>query len=344
MGLGRWCAALALAGLVVPSAWAGAPPPNEPRINGGQEASDCQWPTTALLTGSGSLCSAVLIHPELVVTAAHCIDLDDPPFDVKFGELHYAPEQKVEIDYCKRSPNYSGDVGGTDIAFCKLIEPVEGIPPTPVAYGCEETIIRYGWPVTIAGFGRPDDDVDAGTKRWTETMIQTQVLEDTLEVAIGAPGNSACNGDSGGPAYVRYPNDGSWHVIGVVTGGYPGCGFSAKIYVLIHPWIPWMEVATGLDLTPCHDRDGTWNPGERCGGFAVDPLQDQVSWSDWCASARSGPSDTCGDPFQGDLYDPFPLTPPADAEGCGCRFGGDSGAGWWGLAVLAVASRRRRFA
>jgi MYXO-CTERM domain-containing protein len=335
---------MALGGVLASSAHASGPAePTSPRIFGGQEASTCQWPTTALVTASGSLCSSVLIHPELVVTAAHCIDLDDPPFDIKFGELHYSPEQKVKVDFCKRSPNYSGEVGGYDIAFCKLAEPVEEIPPTPVPYGCETSIVQYGWPVTIVGFGRPDDENQAGTKRFAETSILSPVNDDTLEVMIGENGSTACNGDSGGPAYVQYPTDGSWHAIAIVSGGVPGCGLAGRSYVLIEPWIPWMELASGLDLTPCHDRDGTWNPGPRCGRFAIDPLQDGVSWGDWCASAVSGPNETCGEPYQGELYDPFP---PGDSDpaGCECRLGRAQDGIGWGLAWLGLIglTRRRR--
>lgn len=324
-----------------PSHASGPDPEQAPRIFGGQEAKTCQWPTTALITAAGSLCSSVLIHPQLVVTAAHCIDVDDPPFDVKFGELHYSPQRKVEVDFCKRSPNYSGAVGGFDIAFCKLREPVDEIPPTPVPYGCETSVIQYGWPTTIVGFGRPDDENQAGTKRFSETSILGPVGDDSLEVLIGEAGSTACNGDSGGPAYVQYPTDGSWHAIAVVSGGVPGCGIAGRSYVLIHPWIPWMELASGLDLTPCHDRDGSWNPGPRCGRFAIDPLQDEVDWSSWCASAVSGPNATCGDAYTGDLYDPFPPTMEPGAD-CECGAGpDDSGAGGWLLGLLWLARRRR---
>lgn len=336
----RWFVLVGGAVLFAGAAARAAGPP-VPRIAGGQEAEPCQWPTTALLTAAGSLCSAVLIHARLVVTAAHCIDPDEPPFDVKFGERHYEPERKVPIERCQRSPNYDGTVGGTDIAFCTLQEAVEDIPPTPVVYGCETTIIQFGWPVTIVGYGRPDDEEQAGTKRFADTMIQSWPDEESTVVIVGAPGSSACNGDSGGPAYVQYPTDDSWHVVGIVSGGYPGCGFSAKTYVLIHPWIPWMEIASGLDLTPCHDRDGTWNPTDRCGRFAVDPRQQAVDWTDWCASALSGPSDTCGEPFAGPLYDPRPE--PEEDAGCGCRVGASPRSGIAGLAVGLLRRRRARF-
>lgn len=322
---------------------ANAADPNDaqPRINGGQDATSCQWPTTALVTSQGSLCSSVLIHPQLVVTAAHCIDPDEPPHDIKFGEVHNEPERKVEVDFCKRSPNYNGEVGGTDIAFCMLEEPVEFVPATPAVYGCERSILQHGWPVTIVGFGRPEEEEQAGRKRFAETSIQSVVTPESTTVVIGEQGIAACNGDSGGPAYVQYPTDGSWHPIAIVSGGFGPCGYGARTYVFIHPWIPWMEVATGLDLTPCHDRDGTWAPTERCGRFAIDPTQDQVSWGNWCASALSGPSDTCGEPFQGELYDPFPPA-TVDEDGCGCSLGDEGQGGGVLLLSLGLLVRRKR--
>jgi hypothetical protein len=324
------------------SAFANAPEEPQPRINGGADAAPCQWPTTVLLTSNGSLCSGVLIHPELVVSAAHCVDPDSPPHDVKFGELSHEPQRKVQIDYCQRSPNYDGIVGGTDIAFCRLVEPVEFVPATPVVYGCETVIIDLGNKAMIAGYGKPEEGEPAGTKRFTETLIVQQYSE--TAVMIGQNGDAACSGDSGSPAYIQYP-DGSWHVIGVLSGGWGDCGNYARVYVRIHPWIPWMETATGLDLTPCHDRDGTWNPTDRCGRFAIDPMQDQVTWDDWCGSAVTGPSETCAEGFKGELYDPYEdtaLDEPLDEDGCGCRSRERRAGGSWAWACLLVLVWRQR--
>jgi MYXO-CTERM domain-containing protein len=60
--------------------------------------------------------------------------------------------------------------------------------------------------------------------------------------------------------------------------------------------VPWVEEASGVDITPCHDVDGTWNPTPQCEGFALDPLQ-SGSWDEGCAGPLEGPSESCGPPY-----------------------------------------------
>ena len=44
-------------------------------IYGGQLAQTCQWPSTVAIHGVDGLCTASLVHPEILVTAAHCLEL-----------------------------------------------------------------------------------------------------------------------------------------------------------------------------------------------------------------------------------------------------------------------------
>ena len=44
----------------------------EPEIYGGIEAGTCAWPQTVAVTGGQGLCTGTLIHPSVVMYAAHC--------------------------------------------------------------------------------------------------------------------------------------------------------------------------------------------------------------------------------------------------------------------------------
>jgi hypothetical protein len=70
-------------------------------------------------------------------------------------------------------------------------------------------------------------------------------------------------------------------------------------------WVPWIEEDSGLDVTPCHDVDGTWNPTGACQRFETDPM-DGGSWQEWCAGELSASSETCGPAFDAEPDD----TPP----------------------------------
>jgi uncharacterized protein (TIGR03382 family) len=137
------------------------------------------------------------------------------------------------------------------------------------------------------------------------STIQSPVDASSTHVYVGEVGNAPCSGDSGGPAYVQYP-DGSWHAFGIVSGG-PPFGQGADLYALMHPRVPWIEENAGLDITPCFDQDGTWNPTPLCNEFATDPYDSSVDWADWCAGSMGEPSATCGDPYNA-IDDDIPPT------------------------------------
>ena len=272
-----------------------------PHIYGGTETEGCQFPTALMLNG----CSATLVSPHVIITAAHCMGDTDAPPDFRMGNVVNAPTQLIPVDYCRRNPlydpNFNNGVNGQDIAYCVLETPLYDIPFTPIIYGCETDIISTGREAWIVGIGNNDfngsDDVGFGIKRYRSTRV-AGMPGDTLYdgIYVGAVLEAACGGDSGGPAYIQFP-DGTWHVFGVVSGGPPPCGGGADLYAVMSEWVPWIEEDSGLDITPCHDVDGTWNPTGWCQGFELDPLAADREWSEYCLGEVSPPSATCGPAF-----------------------------------------------
>ena len=273
----------------------------QPHIYDGTETDGCQFPTTLMLNG----CTATLVSPHVIITAGHCMGDTDGPPDFRMGNIVSSPTQLLATEYCRRNPEYdpgfNNGVNGQDITYCVLETPVYDVPFTPIIMGCETDIISPGREAWIVGVGNNDfdgeDDVGFGLKRYRQTTVAGQPGPTLADgVYVGGVLDAACGGDSGGPAYIQYP-DGSWHVFGVVSGGPPPCGGGADLYAVMSEWVPWIEEDSGLDITPCHDADGTWNPSGWCQGFEMDPLDVDGSWGDYCLGEVSPPSETCGPAF-----------------------------------------------
>ncbi len=274
-------------------------------IFSGIEADTCQWPMVVSI-GNFSICTATLVHPRLITTAAHCLE-GGTPNAARFGESFGSPVASVPIDFCVSHPEYPGSNNGAiptnaiDAAFCVLGQEVD-LPLTPIPQGCEMSEIFTGQDrVAVVGFGNsnpgatedPGDDFGAGTKRYDTSVIEYWDPSDPTTRVDGP-----CQGDSGGPIMVQLSDD-SWRNLGMLSSGSGDCGTPVPSNYMQTPFfLDWLEENSGIDLSPCYDDDGLWNPTEYCGNYAVDPLDSSVSWGNGCGQATTGPASTCGPSYE----------------------------------------------
>ncbi len=295
------------------------PPPPAPIVNG-TDAEECQFHSTVAALGLGQnvyVCSGTLIHPELVLLAAHCL-----PFGIDgiaFGERAAAggpAAEVVDVLECVQHPDYDLDtsVGGHDLAYCRLAQP-SAVRPVPLLAGCELDALQVGGEVRIVGFGASfiterSPGVGFGVKRSVAQRIHSISTDPVHEVNMVALDprvpQALCSGDSGGSALLRMA-DGTWRVFGAGShlffpGGVrkPGpdgnvCGMGSS-YAFTDDAIGWLEDATGLDVSPCYDGQ-EFVGGTDCANAPTDLDQAVGEWTDRCAAGGVGGGEQVCAPF-----------------------------------------------
>lgn len=290
-----------------------APEPDPQFITGGTETTNCQFPSVVSVLEDDDTpvwCSGTLVHPNVVSIAAHCVTPARPIVGIGFGEVGEgetgAPQRVVDIEDCVAHPGYLSE-GHPDIGFCTLAEPVDDVPIIPILAGCDVELLEEGTEITIVGFGAVYGEYagdgfnthGTGPKRHTlQTIYDVDLADDEVHLVGSSGAQSACFGDSGGPAFIEL-SDGSWRVFGAASelynpSGFPPPGTPGNIcgvgvtYGVLSTRLDWLEAQTGYDLTPCHDPDGHWDPSSDCGDFPTDPLAGDGDWATGCVGGPIG--------------------------------------------------------
>lgn len=199
-----------------------SPPAGQPELRGGVEAASRDWPASLYATydtvEGRKICTAALIGPQALLTAAHCMSTSLRIFLVFQGREYGA--------VCEQHPDYRNrrDMSA-DFALCRLDQPLtvspefrfERIDMSPMSE-------RLGKPLALGGFGCTSDTVAEaneerenpriyriGSTRVDETSespaqrrgqsFYRPFEENNLFTVEGSGVANICPGDSGGPAF-----------------------------------------------------------------------------------------------------------------------------------------------
>jgi MYXO-CTERM domain-containing protein len=289
--------ALASASMTTAIAWAGEPDevatePPTPLIFQGDGVNACGWPTTVAVVSGGGLCTGTLVHPRVVIYAAHC---GGGSKTVQFGESAFGGGNAIGAS-CQTNPGWDNSQG-TDWAYCVLDQSIDQLPIAPVLFGCELDMLVPQIQIAVVGFGKNTPAGGSGSKRWGVTTLEYVNLDNNTTGIGGGDEPSICPGDSGGPAFIL-GNDGIWRVFGIASTvnliNGQDCG-GLGTHSIVAGAVPWIEESSGFDITPCHEQDGTWAPGPDCTGFFGSGNNSYGNWDNWCAGTPVSPApSTCG--------------------------------------------------
>lgn len=133
-------------------------------------------------------------------------------------------------------------------------------------------------------------------------MYQPSPWDITKSLAQGEQGEGPIrNGDSGGPLMVEMP-DGTHRLIGIAAAtkgrnNYDLLGYWSHFvyYTPLPTYLRWIEVDSGLDVTPCHHWDDGWEFDEDCKGYDGDTTPEARTWMSGCYDLHTRvPASACG--------------------------------------------------
>jgi V8-like Glu-specific endopeptidase len=154
-----------------------------------------------------AVCTATVISPHLLLTAAHCIQ-DDPNarYMVFFGaDFHMstvrdlAPVLATASDpaFDRASPGRGHDLGV--VAFAQALA-IPAVPLNGEALGAD----LVGTPVRYVGYGLTDGMAETGVGVRRQATVPVAEVADLL-IRVAPNPNATCEGDSGAPLLMSTP-------------------------------------------------------------------------------------------------------------------------------------------
>ncbi len=305
-------------------------------IIGGTHATVGQYPTVVALvvqTGGGvALCTGTLVAPNLVLTAAHCIDAAGLGLSsqtqvaaattvlVDEVDSAYYPgvsSQSYQVSKALPNPGYGGeyDLGHDDIGLVWLSGSVTDRTPTKINRVAADAPV--GVTATLVGYGMtdPNDDNSAGTQYvlasknsvTCSTFTPGMPGDDNLLLCFNqSNGTGICSGDSGGPAFVNV--GGELKVAGVTSFSDYSCS-QVGAHTRVDAELDFLD-ANAPELACQADGSCT----EECGdnGLPVDPD---------CPTCQTAAD--CERPDEQECIDGFCFALPNTPGGIGYECGGN---------------------
>lgn len=171
-----------------------------------------------------AMCTGTLISSNLVLTAAHCLrgmskDSIRVAFSINVIDK-LDPETMIELADFEIHPKY-GTNRLNDVALIALAKAAPA-PYKPVSIISDDYQLTVGMPMLLAGYGVIDDSTGKDTEALRKvTVPMAKILDaDAILVTDQTKATGACNGDSGGPAYLE--KDGVLYVYGITRGPHEG--------------------------------------------------------------------------------------------------------------------------
>jgi hypothetical protein len=225
-----------------------------PRITGGTKTDTDQYPYFTSLPSR--MCGATLIHPDIILTAAHC----QQAFGAESARLVLVGAHEVDTTLTTSAvsrtlirqyphPDIDFAEWTNDLMIFQLNQPVDSLPyvqlnsePDLPSLDSTLTVIGFGATLTdrLSDFLREVDiyPVDSTTCRRQYNDSWTIDPDTTLCAGHYLPDRDSCSGDSGGPLLDKLTGV----QVGIVSFG-KGCGYPdfPGVYTRVSAYADWIH-------------------------------------------------------------------------------------------------------
>lgn len=174
----------------------------------------------------GQFCGGIAMSPTTIITAHHCVvDREPATVHVVAGVDDLCDPQ--EVGRQRSAVSSVMGIPKTDglLSELRLAEPLEAVPPPPLP---DAEMTAFGWGRSDIG-GTPRCELRGVSLKSVDREacepLRGHLAHDLVACSEPIESENSCDGDSGGPVYVRDPerSDGAPFTLAVTVSGL-GCG------------------------------------------------------------------------------------------------------------------------
>ncbi|WP_141733381.1 S1 family peptidase [Oligoflexus tunisiensis] len=206
-------------------------------------------------------CTATLVGPTQLTTAAHCFEPGVTTAEMRFGIDSTKPDLVIPVAKWIVHPSYDNQFR-YDAAVVTLQKPVPAeLVPVPIAKPEE---LFAGRDVIYAGYGTLSETGQvAGTLNWVSVKVESVAANNpSFDTVIN--GKGTCYGDSGGPGYIVDEATQCLKAVGATSTasqksptGLCGEGDTTTDLTRLQGWIAASFAALGAPLEGLNTKDGS---------------------------------------------------------------------------------------